>query len=81
MLHAKALVIDDSVAIIGSANMDMRSLLLNYEVGVCIYSPEIIRQLEKWMMGLMNACGERQPHQSTTLTLIEGVSRLFAPLL
>jgi cardiolipin synthase len=81
MLHAKALIIDESVALVGSANMDMRSLLLNYEVGLCIYSTEIIHQLEHWMMGLMNACRERQPHQSPTLSLIEGVSRLFAPLL
>ena len=61
--------------------MDMRSLLLNYEVGLCIYSSDIIHQMEKWMLGLMNACRKRQPHQSPTLTLIEGVSRLFAPLL
>lgn len=81
MLHAKALIIDDNVAITGSANMDMRSLLLNYEVGICIYSPEIIHQLEQWMQRLMNACRERKPHHSATLTMIEGISRLFAPLL
>lgn len=81
MLHAKALLIDENVALIGSANMDMRSLLLNYEIGLCIYSTEIIHQLEEWMQGLMAACRERQPHQSATLTMIEGISRLFAPLL
>jgi cardiolipin synthase len=81
MLHAKALLIDESVAVIGSANMDMRSLLLNYEVGLCIYSLDVIRQLEEWMQGLMRACSERQPHHSATLTMIEGISRLFAPLL
>jgi len=31
MLHAKAVLIDDEVAILGSANIDLRSLLLNYE--------------------------------------------------
>ncbi len=81
MLHAKALIIDQRVAIIGSANMDMRSLLLNYEVGLCIYSPGIILELEKWMEALMHACRRRQPHHSPTLTMIEGISRLFAPLL
>jgi cardiolipin synthase len=81
MLHAKALIIDDSVALVGSGNMDMRSLLLNYEIGLCIYSPEIIHQLEEWMQGLMKACRERQVHHSATLTMIEGISRLFAPLL
>jgi len=59
----------------------MRSLLLNYEIGLCIYSPEIIHQLEDWMQGLMQACRERRAHHSATLTMIEGISRLFAPLL
>jgi cardiolipin synthase len=81
MLHAKALVIDRSVALVGSANMDMRSLLLNYEVGLCIYSPEIIQKLSGWMRGLMKTCREREPHHSAALTMLEGVSRLFAPLL
>jgi len=81
MLHAKALIIDHSVALTGSANMDMRSLLLNYEVGLCIYSPEMILQLEAWMHELMISSRQRESHRSRTLTLIEGVSRLFAPLL
>lgn len=33
-LHAKALLVDDSVAVIGSANIDMRSLRLNYETNL-----------------------------------------------
>lgn len=81
MLHAKALIIDEAVALVGSANMDMRSLLLNYEVGLCIYAPDIIGQLEEWMLGLIKGCRERRPHHSPTLTMLEGVSRLFAPLL
>lgn len=81
MLHAKALIIDGAVAIAGSANMDMRSLLLNYEVGVCIYSPEIIQQLEGWMHNLMIGSEERRHRESTTIGVIEGIGRLFAPLL
>ena len=39
MLHAKAIVFDDSLAVIGSANMDMRSLFLNYEVALFVSTP------------------------------------------
>ena len=39
MLHAKAVVFDDQLAVIGSANMDMRSLFLNYEVALFVSSP------------------------------------------
>ena len=37
MLHAKVVLIDDLV-IVGSANMDMRSLFLNYEVAMFLYA-------------------------------------------
>lgn len=39
-IHAKAMVLDDSVAIIGSANLDPRSLFLNYESNVVIFNPD-----------------------------------------
>jgi cardiolipin synthase A/B len=81
MLHAKALLIDDVVAVTGSANMDMRSLLLNYEVALCIYSPDVIDHLDAWMRVLMAECSVREPHRSSSLAVIEGVGRLFAPLL
>jgi cardiolipin synthase len=81
MLHAKAILIDHTVAITGSANLDMRSLLLNYEVGLCIYSQDEIRQLKTWMHDLMADCTPRHAHGSTMRSIIEGVARLFAPLL
>jgi cardiolipin synthase len=38
MLHAKAVVIDDDLALSGSANLDSRSLFLNYELMVAFYA-------------------------------------------
>jgi cardiolipin synthase len=38
MLHAKAVVIDDGLALSGSANLDSRSLFLNYELMVAFYA-------------------------------------------
>jgi cardiolipin synthase len=46
-VHAKTMVIDDDLAIVGSANMDYRSFDLNFEVNALIYSQEITKQLEK----------------------------------
>lgn len=46
-LHAKVVVIDRRVALVGSMNMDPRSEKLNSEMGVVIRSPEISAQLVK----------------------------------
>ena len=43
MVHAKAVVVDDGLAVIGSANMDMRSLFLNYEVALFLNSPPEVK--------------------------------------
>jgi len=81
MLHAKSILIDDRLAIVGSANMDMRSLLLNYEIALCIYDSDAISQLETWMLGLKKDCSARKLKSKSSFGLLESVGRLFAPLL
>lgn len=44
-IHAKTLVIDDSLSIIGSANLDYRSFDLNFEVNVLIYDQKTAEEL------------------------------------
>ncbi len=45
LLHAKAMVVDGGISIFGSANMDVRSLRLNYETVVVSYSSDLADQL------------------------------------
>lgn len=40
-LHAKALIIDDRLVFVGSANLDPRSLRINTEVGLLVDSPAL----------------------------------------
>jgi cardiolipin synthase len=49
MLHAKAVVIDDDLALSGSANLDSRSLLLNYEMMVAFYAVADIRRFASFI--------------------------------
>ena len=81
MLHAKAILVDDSLAMVGSANMDMRSILLNYEIALCIDDSDVIRQLETWMRGLKADCSNRKTQPKGAFGFMESVGRLFAPLL
>lgn len=51
MIHAKAVVVDDMLALAGSANLDGRSLFLNYEIMLAFYSKPVILQLAQWLDG------------------------------
>ncbi|MCC7392036.1 cardiolipin synthase [Candidatus Sumerlaeota bacterium] len=53
MNHAKVVVIDDSVACCGSANLDGRSLFLNYELITAFYGAEEIVQFRQWSDNLI----------------------------
>ena len=48
-IHTKALLIDDNYGLIGSANLDPRSLKLNYELGVEIFSKEFCSELATYI--------------------------------
>lgn len=46
-MHAKTLVIDNLVAVVGSANMDLRSFFSNFEINAHLFNPEAISRMEK----------------------------------
>lgn len=85
MLHAKLLVIDDEIAIVGSANMDNRSLYLNYEAGVMIYSPADVRVIADVIDGYHADAQALTPEsgirRGRLREFAEDVCRLLAPLL
>jgi cardiolipin synthase len=48
MVHAKAIVIDHDLALAGSANLDERSLFLNYELMFAFFEPADIQRFAHW---------------------------------
>ncbi len=84
-LHSKAIVIDDEVSIVGTANMDVRSYEQNFEVASFIYHKETARTLQTKFLDDMVQCRELNAnvwrHRSYYRRFKESVARLFSPLL
>jgi cardiolipin synthase len=78
MVHAKAMVIDDAFAYVGSPNFDMRSLFLNYENALCAYSPGAIAQIRSFIDGLLAECVVEGPRGRESW-VAEQAARLLAP--
>lgn len=80
MVHAKALIIDDC-GFVGSANLDIRSLYINFESMLLLYRREDTERLLQWMSRLESEAQRWRPEQGTFKRLAEIVFRLPAPLM
>ena len=84
MLHSKALLVDDHLAIIGSANFDHRSFRLNFEASLLIDDHDIAAQLDSLLdheFRQSSPVTSARPRPLLTARLPEAIARLFAPLL
>lgn len=82
MMHAKVVLGDDDVAAVGSANMDMRSLFLNFEVMCLMYSRAEITSVGNWLGNLMKRSrASEESHPGPVRELAEGMVRLVSPQL
>jgi cardiolipin synthase len=85
MMHAKLLLVDGEWALVGSANLDNRSLHLNFEVGCMLYTRALVAELEEQFrrdlddsVPLDAAAFARRPF---AVRLAENACRLFSPIL
>ncbi len=84
LLHTKALLCDDDMAIIGSANFDHRSFRLNFEVSMLFRDAGIADSLEALLQHDMSQAPRvrREGRQSFwRVRLPEALARLMSPLL
>lgn len=84
MLHTKALLCDDDLAIIGSANFDHRSFRLNFESSVLLRDARLVADLAELIEYDSRSCtpvtADRERHLWRS-RLPEGLARLVSPLL
>jgi cardiolipin synthase len=81
MLHAKAILFDNVGGMVGSVNLDNRSLFLNYEVVTFVYSKHFIESTEAWMEKLMQHASRGMKKPSKFREAVENMMKVFAPLL
>ena len=80
--HGKMAVSDGQLAIIGTSNLDFRSLYLHFENNVVLYGGEAVTQMEKDFREMFPQCREMtDQYRSMTLRIWQCILRLFAPLL
>ena len=84
MLHTKALLVDDDLAMVGSANFDHRSFRLNFEVSVLLRDAGLATALAKLIEGEFANAPRVRVDRARPLwraRLPEAFARLLSPLL
>ena len=83
-LHAKQVLIDDSVAIIGSSNLDIRSFELDLEITTILYDRQVVSALErvenKYKTRSRKITYKKWRERPTRYKMLENISRLTAAL-
>jgi cardiolipin synthase len=84
-LHAKTISIDSEICSIGSANIDIRSFSINYELNAVLYDARLAKELEAAFARDLAHCTEFDPKEyakrSPALRFRDSAARLLSPLL
>jgi cardiolipin synthase len=84
-LHSKFISIDESISTVGTANLDIRSFILNFEINAFIYDKDITKKLEAFFINDLTFCDEltkeNYMNRSVIVKFKESVSRLLSPML
>lgn len=84
-LHAKTIMVDGKIASVGTANIDVRSFRLNFEVNAFIYSEEVTQRLladfEEDMEKSELLTLEAYQQRSHWIKFKESIARLISPIL
>jgi cardiolipin synthase A/B len=84
-LHSKQIVIDDEVSTVGTANIDVRSFKLNFEVNAFIYdrdkSHELAELFEQDMLLSTELTLDIYNRRSTNIKIKESIANLISPIL
>jgi len=85
MLHSKEVIVDGRWAMVGSANMDVRSFAINFELSSLLYDETLARQLQREFAALrreaVRVTARHLRERTYAQTLAAGLGRLATPML
>ncbi len=84
MIHAKTMVVDDDLAVVGTANLDNRSFRLNFEVIAAIYDRDTTTRLAGLFEQDLTRTRRVDPQRGVRRPMrrmMASVARLLAPIL
>jgi cardiolipin synthase len=85
LIHSKTMTVDDSIALIGSSNFDIRSFEINFELSMLLYGSAVTERLRNQQLRYL-----RESHQLNALEwsrrpaprkLLQNTARLLSPIL
>ena len=82
-VHAKVYLSDDQYGIVGTSNLDYRSLVHNFENNVWLYQHDVLSQIKDDLKNTMEASifvDENTVKENFVQKLIRALVRIFAPL-
>jgi cardiolipin synthase len=83
-IHSKTFISDGATAIVGTTNLDYRSLYLSFECGVCIYGSETVKVIRDDFFNTLGKClliTEQDCNCGRLTRLVQNFLRLLSPLL
>jgi len=84
-IHSKTFVSDDAYGVVGTINMDYRSLYLHFECAVWMFNNPALVQMKNDFMSTLTICKEITKadlrHSNFFKTLIGTIMRVFAPFM
>ena len=84
-VHAKSLVVDDELAVVGTINLDYRSLYLHFECGVWLYQTQSVLDVKKDFLNTLELCQSVTAEECRAVKwykrLGQSVLRILAPLM
>lgn len=84
-IHSKVITVDGEISMVGTANMDIRSFELNYEINTVIYDEETTKELEEqFFVDLKKSKIVHKGYfkkNNIAIKALEAISRVFSNLL